>query len=247
MSWAVTDYPYGSLSWLRKEVSAVMAEFPKDIALLDNNQRQIVDSIIDGGLFRFYQPAVSEFTVPDATEAQKERLKKAPHNWSFLSTYLDIAIVNGQTEYGLPANFNSLVAEPTTSGRTEDFGKLSIASESQLRQLIGEEAAQGYPLYCAKRVIIGDGISQTTNKLVVYPIPAQSETITLQYSVVPQRLTEASTLACCRNRTRPDNTGMLSCSHGRAERFGGNGLPAKRGSNAGVLSNAGCRVSSSYI
>lgn len=209
MSWATSDYPYGSLSWLRKEVAAVMPDFPKDIALLDNNQRQIIDSIIDGGLFRFYQPAPTEFTVPDATEAQKERLKRAPHNWSFLSTYLDIAMVAGQTEYSLPSNFNSLVAEPTTAGRTEDHGKLAIANESQLRQLIGEEASQGYPLYCAKRVIVGDGTTQTANKLVVYPIPVQAETITLQYSIVPQRLTDdapwpvsgtehaQTVLACC--------------------------------------------------
>ena len=66
-----------------KEVATVVPDYPKDLALLDNNQRQVIDSVIDGGLFFFYQPVPSEFTIPDATEAQKERLKRAPHNWSF--------------------------------------------------------------------------------------------------------------------------------------------------------------------
>lgn len=209
MSWPVTDYPYGSLSWLRKEIAAVMPEFPKDLALLDNNQRQIIDSIIDGGLFRFYQPVPSEFTVPDATEAQKERLKRAPHSWSFLSSYLDVSIVSGQTEYDLPANFNSLLSEPTTSGRTEDKGKIAIAPESHLRQLIGDEGKLGYPMYASKRVVVGDGTVQTTNKMIVYPIPVEAEVINVQYSIVPQRLTEdapwpvsgsthsQTILACC--------------------------------------------------
>lgn len=209
MSWAVTDYPYGSLSWLRKEVAAVMDGYPKDLALLDNNQRQVIDSLIDGGLFRFYQPVPSELTVADATEAQKERLKRAPHNWSFLSSYLDVSIVSGQTLYDLPSNFNSLLSEPTTSGRTEDTGKMAIAPESHLRQLINDEGKLGYPMYASKRVVIGDGTTQTANKLVVYPIPVENETINIQYSIVPNRLTDAAPwpvsgvehaqtiLACC--------------------------------------------------
>ena len=60
-----------------------------------------------------------------------------------------------------------------------------------------------------QRVVIGDGATQTTNKLVVYPIPVEAETITIQYSIVPQRLTEEAPwpvagvnhsqtiLACC--------------------------------------------------
>jgi hypothetical protein len=120
-----------------------------------------------------------------------------------------VNLVAGQTEYDLPANFNSLLAEPTTTGRVEGQGKLAIAPESHLRQLINEEGIQNYPAYAAKRVAIGDGVTQTTNKMVVYPIPIADETINVQYSIVPQRLTEdapwpvagtthaQTILACC--------------------------------------------------
>ena len=207
MVWPIAEAEYGSYNWLRKEVAAVMPDYPKDAALLDYEQRSVIDSIIEGGLFRFYFPPPSEMTLPDATEAQKERLRRAPHSWSFLQLTVEITTVANQSEYELPLDFGNFLGEPTTS--RSDSNRLAIAQESHLRQLINAEGTTDNPQYCAKKIVSGEGSVQSRASLLVYPIPAQVETITVQYSVVPPRLTDEypwplggsehaqAILACC--------------------------------------------------
>ena len=207
MVWPVAEAEYGSYNWLRKEVAAVMPDYPKDAAMLDYQQRSVIDSIIEGGLFRFYFPPPSEMTIPDATEAQKERLRRAPHSWSFLQLTAEITTENGKSEYDLPLNFGNFLGEPTTS--RSDSNRLAIAQESHIRQLINSEGTTDNPQYVAKKIVSGEGYSQSRSSLLVYPIPTGAETITVQYAVVPPRLSDDSPwplggaehaqtiLACC--------------------------------------------------
>lgn len=207
MVWPIAEAEYGNYHWLRKEVAAAMPDFPKDAALLDHTQRSIIDSIIEGGLYRFYFPPPGEFTIPDATEAQKERLRRAPHSWSFLQLLTEITTAAGQTEYDLPADFGNFIGEPTTA-RT-DSNRLAIAQESHLRQLISAEGRTDNPQYVAKKIISGEGTAKSRCSLLVYPVPTAAEVITLQYSVVPARLSDdhpwplggvehaQTILACC--------------------------------------------------
>ena len=207
MVWPIREAEYGNYHWLRKEVTAVMPDYPKDASLLDYQQRSVIDSIIEGGLFRFYFPPPSEMTIPDATEAQKERLRRAPHSWSFLQLTVEIAMESGKSEYELPIDFGNFLGEPTTS--RSNSNRLAIAQETHLRQLISSEGKTDNPQYCAKKVVSGEGASRSRNSLLVYPIPNGAETITVQYAVVPPRLSNEypwplggtehaqAILACC--------------------------------------------------
>jgi len=207
MVWPISEAEYGNYHWLRKEVAAVMPEYPKDASMLDHQQRSVIDSIIEGGLFRFYFPPPSEMTIPDATEAQKERLRRAPHSWSFLQLTKEITTESGKYEYDLPLDFGNFLGEPTTSRAGSN--RLAIAQETHLRQLINSEGSTDNPQYVAKKIVSGEGYSQSRSSLLVYPIPNGAETITVQYAGVPPRLTNDSPwplggaehaqtiLACC--------------------------------------------------
>ncbi len=208
MSWPLAELQYGNYHWLRKEVAAAMPGFPKDAALLDHVQRSVIDSVIEGGLYRFYFPPPGEFQIANATEAQKERLRRAPHAWSFLQGYAKITLASGESEYDLPEDFANFLGEPTTE-RGDGTGRLAIAQESHLRQLIDSTGGTGVPNYVARRQVSGMGTSKTTNVLLVYPVPTAVETITVQYGVVPDRLSNdkpwplggtehaQTILACC--------------------------------------------------
>lgn len=196
MSWPLEELEYGNYHWLRKEVAAAMPDFPKDASLLDHIQRSIIDSVIEGGLYRFYYPPPGEFTIANATEAQKERLRRAPHQWSFLQGFDQITMISGQSEYSLPSDFANFLGEPTTA-RGDGTGRLSIAQESHLRQLIESDASTGAPRYVAKRHVSGKGKSKSATKLLVYPIPTSAEVITVQYGVVPPRMSDENPWPLC--------------------------------------------------
>lgn len=208
MSWPLSETEYGNYHWLRKEVAAAMPDYPKDASLLDHVQRSVIDSIIEGGLFRFYFPPPGEFTIANATEAQKERLRRAPHQWSFLQHFVELDMVAAESEYNLPEDFANFIGEPTTA-RGNGTGRLSIAQESHLRQLINSDGSTGAPRYVAKRHISGKGKVKSQSKLIVYPVPTSAETITVQYGVMPPRLSNddpwplggpehaQTILACC--------------------------------------------------
>src|SRR6056297_629349 len=105
MTWPVGKPEYGNYHWLRREIAAAYPEFPADAVLLNEVQRGIVDSVIDAGVMKFYFPPPMEMTIPDASEAQKERLRRAPHQWSFLQDIASIKLAVGTSEYDLPADF----------------------------------------------------------------------------------------------------------------------------------------------
>jgi hypothetical protein len=184
MNWPVGNIEYGSLHWLRREVAVAM-EYPADYALLDQTQRGTLDSVIESGTHRFYYPPPGEFTIANATEAQKERLRRAPHTWTFLQKRIPIQTELGKSRYPLPQAFAGFIDQPTTS-RLD--GGIAIVNESQIRQLIDASTANGVPRYCATEHSAGDGSSRPSRSLLLYPIPSIVETISIRYSITPPRL-----------------------------------------------------------
>jgi len=105
-------------------------------------------------------------------------------------------MVAADSEYDLPEDFANFIGEPTTQ-RGDDTGRLSIAQDSHLRQLVESDASTGAPRYVAKRHISGKGKAKSQSKLIVYPIPTAAETLTVQYAVVPPRLSDESPWPLC--------------------------------------------------
>lgn len=205
VAWPTSTVEYGSFGWLRREVSQALG-LPADVRLLDHVDRSRVDSIIESGLHLFYYPNPSTFTLADATEAQKERLRRAPHQWTFLQTSTTVGMVVGQSSYDLPANFATFLDEPTTSRSGE---RISIASAGQLRQLLSSAPHSGPPRYVAVEPKDGDGTGRQRYVMIVYPTPSESEEIVVRHGIVPAMLTSAkpfpsggmehaeTILACC--------------------------------------------------
>ena len=187
-AWPTGPIEYGSFSWLRREVSQKLG-LPADPRLLDHVDRNRVDSIIESGVLRFYYPAPSQFTIPDATEAQKERLRKAPNQWSFLQSSTTITTAIGQSAYTLPASFANFIDEPTTS---RDGGRIAIVSDMYLRQLIDAEGTAGLPRYAAVQVAGSDGAARQTHNLYLYPVPGSVETITVRHGIRPPAISSGA-------------------------------------------------------
>lgn len=186
MSWPVVAAARGSLPWFRREVALRMGYDP-DPNVLTHQQRGMVDSVIESGLNRFYYPPPGEFNLANATEAQKERLRRAPHAWTFMQRTVTINTVINQTEYDLPIDFAAFIGQPTTNRQSS----LAIVNESHLRQLIDSTLDTGPPQYAAVHYSAGDGSSRSRAKLVVYPRPTAVEPLKIKHAIAPPMLTDA--------------------------------------------------------
>lgn len=183
-----------------------MLGLPNDVRLLDHVDRNRVDSVIDSALRLFYFPNPSQFTIADATEAQKERLRRAPHQWTFLQKSATIAVSSGVSVYDLPADFANFLDDPVTSRSGE---RIAIVSASHLRQLLASSPAVGPPKYAAMEVKPHNGSSSQRSEIIFYPVPSGTENISIRYGISPTGLSESrqyphggqehaeTLLACC--------------------------------------------------
>jgi hypothetical protein len=155
-----------------------MLGLPNDVRLIDHVDRSRVDSIIDSALRLFYYPNPSQFTIADATEAQKERLKRAPHQWSFLQKSYSLSITSGTAIYDLPADFSNFLDEPISAD-----GRIAIVTAAHLRQLLSSATASGDPKYIAVEAKSHDGTSSQRMEAILFPVPDANTTINVRYGV----------------------------------------------------------------
>lgn len=192
-AWITTTVEYGTFDWLRREIALKLGHKP-DAKLLGNTERSHVESIIESGLQQFMSAAwpsqARQAEAPDEEgNTKKEAARRAPHRWSFLEKYEIINTVVGQTAYPLSTDFGGRIGEPTTT-RTGGT-KLAVTREVHLRQLIKAEKKTGPPAYCALRKSSIGGTNKQATELIVYPIPAAAEEITVAYAVDSIDLTDA--------------------------------------------------------
>jgi len=214
-TWPTGIVEYGTFNWLRREVAQAMG-LPADTRLLDHVDRSRVDSAIESGLNLFYYPNPSMFTIADATEAQKERLRRAPHQWSFLQRTTTVGMVSGKSSYQLPADFAAFIDEPTTSRSGE---RIAIASASHIRQLLSSSASSGPPKYAAVEPISSDGSTRQRYSMLVYPTPNYNESINVRHGIVPATL--SSDLQYPHGGAEHAETVLACCLSVAAERMGG--------------------------
>ena len=186
-AWPTGPIEYGSFAWLRRE-TAVANGLPADPRLLDHVSRSRVDSVIESALRQFYHPNPSMFTIADATEAQRERLRRAPHQWSFLQKSTDLSMLEGVSKYELPADFSNFLDEPTTS---RSGGRIGVASIAHIKQLLSSSPVSGHPKYVAIETGESDGTVRQASSLLFYPVPEVEEIVTVRYGVSPPSLSES--------------------------------------------------------
>lgn len=166
-----------------------MFGFPPDVRLLDHVERNNVDSVIDSALRMVYFPNPSQLTIADATEAQKERLRRAPHQWSFLQRTVVISFVQSVAVYDMPADFANFIDEGITSRSGE---RIAIVSANHIRQLLASpDVAVGPPKYAAVEAKLHTGASSQRYELLVYPVPSESENVSIRYGISPGGLSES--------------------------------------------------------
>lgn len=197
--WNTIDAEYGTFNWLRREL-CVKIGYNADHRLLNRPERSYVDSIIESGVMQFYNAAYPTVPImqekeagegrvdqPLQLEGEKEAKRKPPHNWSFLHQIFSLTTSVNVSEYDLPDDFGSWIGEPTTSNKG---GKIAIARESHIRQLISSAPAQGDPKYCATRKKSVGGSSRPVTEIIFYPSPNASKTIKIEYKAIPETLGE---------------------------------------------------------
>jgi hypothetical protein len=187
-TWPTGPIEYGSFAWLRRETAQLFG-LPPDVRLLDHVDRNRVDSVIESALRMVYFPNPTQFTIADATEAQKERLRRAPHQWSFLQRSFAMELQPSIAVYDMPADFANFVDDGITSRSGE---RIAIVSASHLRQLLAApEPAVGPPKYAAIEAKLHTGESSQRYEIILYPIPEDAETVAIRYGISPGGLSES--------------------------------------------------------
>jgi hypothetical protein len=91
---------YGSVTWLRREISGFLGlGFNPDA--LDSEQSSKIDSILQSGLQQFYYPP----PIPDKDG------KSSPHRWSFLAPVAELKLAIDQSAYQLPEDFAGILED----------------------------------------------------------------------------------------------------------------------------------------
>lgn len=118
-----------------------------------------IDDAIRNGLREFYFPFVDG----------------EPHNWSFLSSLVNLSLVNAQASYELPADFLRVSSVVTIDGKEYPCRQIT---ESAIRTMGQQSQESGVPLYYA---IVPDGhdSGRPKHKIRFYPVPDESMTASL--------------------------------------------------------------------
>lgn len=191
---------YATLDWCRREV-AIRIGHKADHKLLGRSELSYIDSIIESGVHQFMSAAFPKAPVepqapagegrdPDAlhVESEKEMSRKAPHRWSFAERIHEFTTASGTSTYQMPADFGAIIDEPTT---TQAGGRIAVARESHIRQMISVDNESAEPRYCALRRSSIGGASEQKTDLILYPVPDSALTIQVSYRANPPDLTDS--------------------------------------------------------
>ncbi len=168
MTWPVTDAPYGSLSWLRRELGGYL-DYGWVYEALTHEQQGRIDSVIRSGMNRVY--------FPPPFEGQP-----VPHKWSFLSPTRSLTTVASDADYDLPLDCTGIVGDFTYQSTTETY-RIPVVPEVQLRQIRANAAQSGSPRVVAIRPRV-DANTQVL-EAIFYPTPDAALTLEYRSTIVP--------------------------------------------------------------
>jgi hypothetical protein len=148
----------------------------------DDNQQQVIDFTVAGGLRLFYWPPIQ----PPSTTA---------YRWSFLKPTGKFDLPVNACVSALPDDFGGLESRITiaTSPPTVQPWRIEQRSSSQIRQMfVARPQQMGPPQFVAIEQIKGTGPQQSNRQqLLVFPLADQQYTLQCQYFISPDYLTGA--------------------------------------------------------
>jgi len=182
-SYPVQKIEYGTYQWLTKEIGGSLG-YGYDERAFNPTQKGKIKSIIDSGYQRFcFPPPLSEIVTKregDSTSIEKEQIRKAPHQWSFLAPLAELDIESAKNSYDLPDDVATSVSEFTSQN-----GSIPIVPEHRLRSLIDRAPSDGKPQYAS---LVPKGKSGWN--VVFYPTPNANQTLRYRYTINPEPLSE---------------------------------------------------------
>ena len=144
------------------------------------------DSAVQEGYRRFCYPPPTAKGEP-------------PHAWSFLQPVGQLALTSGTTLYNLPADFASLLGDPTYSadGTNPDDTpdrptRMAVITDLQCRAALAGNSRSAPPLYCSIVPSLSNSSAKQAWQLRVYPTPDASYTVSFQYLTMPPHLSLAA-------------------------------------------------------
>lgn len=195
MTWPFTQAPYGSYSWLKREIGHRIPEAGADYGAWSHEQEGAIDSIIQSGVMQVYYPPPLEQVErgdrrdDDEEEAAKDRRFRKPHRWSFLNQLGTLTTTGGVSTYELPEDFAGPSGDLII---TSGDGRLPIIPEEHLRQLAAVDQVQGVPKYAAIRPVNADGTAVQKWQVILYPTPEKAFTLNYRYTVTPGDLSDSA-------------------------------------------------------
>lgn len=148
-----------------------------DPRLWDFTQRQKVETVLQAGLRKFYNPPI----LPGRVES---------HDWTFLRPVRTLTTAEDDYDYDLPVDFVCLEG-PLTYAPTESviFQPIKVLGEHQLRLKIRDANLSGRPTVVAERVKdTHDG--RTRHELLCYPVPDDEYEIQYRSRINPGMLVD---------------------------------------------------------
>ncbi len=135
-----------------------------------------IDDIIRQGLHQFYFP-----TPMDQTGIS--------HRWSFLEPWVELELVEDQSEYELNDDFAGVIGEISFNPGTYR-GSIRQRSYQEIRDARALRDATGTPYWCAIRTVYSEGEQAQGHVINFYPTPDQEYTIQWQERKVVRPLSE---------------------------------------------------------
>lgn len=140
--------------------------------------------------FQDYEDWISagyrEFLFPDQQGQEFE-------TWSFLCKETTLSLTSGTANYDLPADFGQHVIRATlVSGDSSDLPRIEIVDWATIAQKQNYESASDAPEYLAWVPKTFDGSTGQRFEVQVYPTPAESYSLKVEYREEPVVLSPAA-------------------------------------------------------
>ena len=171
-----------SLSVGRPELRLEVADYlgmGRASASWDADQVARIDSCVDAGLRKFYNPPA----LPGDLHT---------HKWTFLEPTATITTVASQTDYDLPDDYGAIRGKLTYD---DLFGypPITVCDESRIRQLRQQSQVNVFPYLAAIIPKPGfDGSNGQRFQITFWPDPLGGRVITYRYLRMPERVTSGN-------------------------------------------------------
>lgn len=184
MSYPVSNRPQDlsiDFFYLQRQVGKYL-DYGYNAATWDDEQKQVVQEIIDEGVRQYYFPPP---LPPNFAIGIRE-----VHEWSFMRPVYQLTTVADQRRYPLPEDWERPISDLCFTDTQNDFySPIKFTSAARLFRLEFQDQFTTYPQLAAIEPVNSDGDGSQLLQLVLHPTPDTNYDLTCQYQAQARRVT----------------------------------------------------------